>query len=423
MRSPIHIRRLIKLTPSKEGKCSNTEAGSLKSFTLVELLIVIAILAVLAAAVVLVLNPAELLAQARDSQRVSDLNSLKKAASLWIIDNSSDSEGADQTVYISIPDTSLTCANISGLPPLPALWSYHCVTAANLRNVNGTGWIPLNLGGNFGGSPLPFLPIDPVNTAASGMFYTYTPGGSFELTALMEANRHDASISDGGGAPGVYQVGTHIDLTPIVRDKGLVGYWKFDEGSGATSIDSTGKWGSATITEAVWSSSCQRGNCLVLDGINDNAAISAKSSNFSSIHGPVTVMAWFNPASTTGIHTIFSDSSPELQMYTSGTSAFGKAYSAFAMGSVAVGNWYFGAFTHDHPRGIIGTVIRTYLNGDPIGQGNWTWGSQNGYANEGYYFGGYVGDAQMFQGSIDEIRIYNRALSAEEIKVIYDATK
>ncbi|MDD4819148.1 MAG: prepilin-type N-terminal cleavage/methylation domain-containing protein, partial [Candidatus Colwellbacteria bacterium] len=35
------------------------------AFTLVELLIVIAILAVLAAAVVIVLNPAELLAQAR----------------------------------------------------------------------------------------------------------------------------------------------------------------------------------------------------------------------------------------------------------------------------------------------------------------------------------------------------------------------
>ncbi|MDD4931154.1 MAG: prepilin-type N-terminal cleavage/methylation domain-containing protein, partial [Candidatus Colwellbacteria bacterium] len=46
---------------------------SIKSFTLVELLIVIAILAVLAAAVVVVLNPAELLAQARDSQRSTDL--------------------------------------------------------------------------------------------------------------------------------------------------------------------------------------------------------------------------------------------------------------------------------------------------------------------------------------------------------------
>ena len=55
-----------------------------KGFTLIELLIVIGILAVLATITVLVLNPAQLFAQARDSQRVSDLSTLRSAISLAI---------------------------------------------------------------------------------------------------------------------------------------------------------------------------------------------------------------------------------------------------------------------------------------------------------------------------------------------------
>ncbi|MCX6788427.1 MAG: type II secretion system protein, partial [Candidatus Jorgensenbacteria bacterium] len=55
-------------------------------FTLVELLIVIAILAILAVAVVLVLNPAQLLKQGRDSTRLSDMAALNSALALFNTD-------------------------------------------------------------------------------------------------------------------------------------------------------------------------------------------------------------------------------------------------------------------------------------------------------------------------------------------------
>ncbi|MDD4931709.1 MAG: prepilin-type N-terminal cleavage/methylation domain-containing protein, partial [Candidatus Colwellbacteria bacterium] len=106
---------LSKLRSKLSTKCpaghladNSSTTRYLTSFTLVELLIVIAILAVLAAAVVVVLNPAELLAQARDSQRSTDLRTLKDAIDLWTLDNPSLTMGTSQTVYISIPDTSST---------------------------------------------------------------------------------------------------------------------------------------------------------------------------------------------------------------------------------------------------------------------------------------------------------------------------
>ena len=55
-----------------------------KGFTLIELLIVIGILAVLATVTVLVLNPAELFRQARDSQRLADLGAVRGALGLYV---------------------------------------------------------------------------------------------------------------------------------------------------------------------------------------------------------------------------------------------------------------------------------------------------------------------------------------------------
>src|SRR5437868_6520397 len=108
------------------------------SFTLVELLIVIGIVAVLSVVVIVVLNPAELLKQSRDSNRLSDLQTLHTSLSIFQAD-STGSLGSTNTVYISIPDGSPTCANL-GLPSLPSGWVYNCVSTTTLRNTDGNGW-------------------------------------------------------------------------------------------------------------------------------------------------------------------------------------------------------------------------------------------------------------------------------------------
>jgi len=50
-----------------------------KSFTLVELMIVIAILAILSAIVLFALNPIRLFDNFRDTRRVADINTINKA--------------------------------------------------------------------------------------------------------------------------------------------------------------------------------------------------------------------------------------------------------------------------------------------------------------------------------------------------------
>ena len=403
--------------------------NKISSFTLVELLIVIAILAVLAAAVVIVLNPAELLAQARDSQRVSDLKNIKKSIDLFVVDNPTVSLGTAQRVYISLPDTASNCPNLTAtLPSLPSGWQYVCVTTANLRNTNGTGWIPVNFGNVFGGSPIPYLPIDPSNDLSSGRYYTYVMGGSYELTALMEAVKENVSVSDGGSLPGVFQVGTHIDLTPPTRDRGLVGYWTFDEGSGTVAYDSSGKGNDGALTNnPLWQneSNCIDGSCLLFDGVSNYIHIPDDSSlNVEKL----TLTAWVSLTAYTcpGSHGIIVN---KENIYETGTlcsegSLFQAAISP---------NWSWqGASTGVSPVGWHMLAVnwngdreRFFIDGAFVYEANMTNG--NAVPNTSCLRiaarGGCGGASSYFNGYLDDIRIYGRSLSDAEIKSIYEATK
>ena len=104
---------------------------SRSGFTLIELLVVIAIIAILSVVVVLTLNPAATLQQARDQNRLSDIDTLTHAMSLTQTDANPISLGTSSVVYVSLPDPAATtaagnaCTSL-GLPILPVGYTYHC---------------------------------------------------------------------------------------------------------------------------------------------------------------------------------------------------------------------------------------------------------------------------------------------------------
>lgn len=214
----------------------------IRAFTLIELLIVIAIIATLGSATVVVLNPTELVAQSRDSQRITDIKTIRDAINLWKIDNPSATMGTSQTVYISIPDISTTCANTTGLPVLPTGWSYGCVTQANLHNTNGTGWIPLDFRNINSGPLLSSLPTDPVNDISVGKYYSYILGTTYELNALLESSKskeNKVAQLDGGDDPYIYEAGGDVPQMMIeklnnpVWDTGTFSGWSVSAQGGS----------------------------------------------------------------------------------------------------------------------------------------------------------------------------------------------
>jgi len=192
--------------------------GSAQSFTLVELLVVVALIAVLAVAVIMSLNPQELIKQSRDSTRLSDLQNLNSTLSWFNADTRGTGfMGSSSVIYISIPDTSPTCSNL-GLPTPPSGWSYHCVTQENLQKTDGSGWIPVNFNQISFGRTLTKLPIDPINQTSTGNYYTYVAnaGGLYEIDAFTESNKYkNISLTDGGDSDNAIEIGSNLTLAPL----------------------------------------------------------------------------------------------------------------------------------------------------------------------------------------------------------------
>jgi len=192
-----------------------------KGFTLIELLIVIGILAVLATVTVLVLNPAQLFAQARDSQRLADLGSIKGAISLYMTTKA----GPDLAYSVDFCrdqatknywGTFTTADNNFNSSTQPGAVVYAAYNASHLRTTDGLGWVPVKLDDTTGGSPLSTLPIDPTNPNTNIQAYTYScdqAALTFELNANMESSRYgkggdnDVESTDGGSVAEIYEIG------------------------------------------------------------------------------------------------------------------------------------------------------------------------------------------------------------------------
>ncbi len=202
-----------------------------RGFTLIELLIVIGILSILATTVTLALNPANLLKESRDIQRITDLRAVQLAINLYIVRVSSpvldmsNPVSPDCTVFGGtvgrnwFADTAVSLANArepfqdprgpagSCLPdgaPAPS------VAPVTLRGVNGEGWVPIDFLSMSSGSPLPKLPIDPNPELTNalpggGRYYAYhCEGLTYEINANMESQKY--GYNNGGGNEGAKDV-------------------------------------------------------------------------------------------------------------------------------------------------------------------------------------------------------------------------
>lgn len=181
-----------------------------KGFTLIELLVVIAIIAILAVVVILTLNPAELLKQARDSNRIQDLNTLKSAIGVYLADVSTNvSLGTTLNCYMSASSTSPANCGFAGT---------YTANATTGRAINGNGWVPVNFTQISAGSPIGQLPVDPLNTNPN--VYRYVPSTTsltFMLMAPLESAKYTnatngTAATDGGASSTAYETGSSLTL-------------------------------------------------------------------------------------------------------------------------------------------------------------------------------------------------------------------
>ena len=218
--------------------------------------------------------------------------------------------------------------------------------------------------------------------------------------------------------------GTTVYSAP--DESGLMGYYKYDE-SGTKFIDYSGNGGSATNVGGATLIPGVVGSAANFNGVNQSSSNSLPSS-VSGITN-YTFCGWFylfNPAINgyifhTQIGSLGSDNYSEDNFYQSGTNYIFFSASQFSghasTGSLiqfpcAMSNWVFLAE-------VVSGVTRTvYTNAVMVVTTNTTYGIP--------FPTNYFAVAKQFNGtgvlkcSADEVRIYNRALSATEIATLYN---
>ena len=211
--------------------------------------------------------------------------------------------------------------------------------------------------------------------------------------------------------------------------QGLIGWWKFDEGSGTTAGDSSGGGNNGTLMNgAVWTSDSKvGGGAISLDGVDDYVSI--VSNPVSSFSNPISVCAWVlnnNPTiNGTGdfdqtILKLYGDASNSLRFFDSVTSrklvfaykSGGVNTSIISSSAVFIQNqWTHVCYTYN------GTNKILYANGATVS-------SIAGPTYYSYGVGNYIGTMTStggnWGGKVDDVRIYNRALSAMEVTDLYN---
>jgi hypothetical protein len=129
--------------------------------------------------------------------------------------------------------------------------------------------------------------------------------------------------------------------------------------------------------------------------------------------GPVTMTAWIYPRNVSGLTAVVEKetSATGYNVHLDG----GKLHvridgSSMSVGTVSSNTSYLVAGVYD------GTKIKAYINGVNVGEVNES--LPTGIAGKDLYIGSFEG-GRLFNGVIDEVRIYNRALSVDELQALY----
>lgn len=293
--------------------------------------------------------------------------------------------------------------------------------AATYQGIGGTG------GGGNGGTPGVNTPGEDgqVNTGGGGGGAATSSGGG-------------SKGGDGGSGIVLVRYQSTINTptgnsisSPATEEQSPapIAYWKFDEGVGTTAYDSTinhnnGVFGAGT-SAPTWQNEdmCIVGKCLNFDG-NDLVSVIG-TTNISSYTNSRSVSVWFKintsgtqraiistgeiPESTKPLWLLVIRNTDVLSIYHGGSYREGTT-------TIQSGKWYHAEYTYNSSN----NSLALYLNGkieysgthaESVGSTE----NQNIYIGEGYN--------HLFNGIIDDVKIYKYARTASQIKQDYNAGK
>ena len=237
---------------------------------------------------------------------------------------------------------------------------------------------------------------------------------TYTLTGLTPGQTYFIAVTD------YNQSRSESDFSNEVSTSGgnegdLIGYWKMDEGSGATASDSSGMGNNGAVTwGAAWTAG-KVGGGLSFDGYSGAMTV-PNVGGLAPGNTPHTIAAWVNvtslpmPGNRAWILLLGSEGTGAHHwlLNSSGATQLGAWNGAGVFPTLPVGQWKHLALTFD------GTTLAGYVDGVLVGSGAATFNLQGmplTLAHPHLW-------ENDFNGLVDDVRIYSRALDATEIATL-----
>jgi hypothetical protein len=220
-------------------------------------------------------------------------------------------------------------------------------------------------------------------------------------------------------------------LEQIHQDMGgsPIGYWKFDEGHGSTAYDAMGNFNGTLVDSPAWADGARSsshhqplGRSLTFNGSSTYIDIPHHSS--MDLGAAITISAWIKwngNGTAQRIISRWSNAGVGNQQYIFGLNTSNQLSLAIGGGTMASTfvpstNWHHVVAVHD------GTTGSIYVDGEVVAQENFSItpnpGTQPTYIGAGG--SALAMPTWVFNGNLDEVKLYNYALTENEITVEYN---
>lgn len=235
------------------------------------------------------------------------------------------------------------------------------------------------------------------------------PNGTHVLTAVARDTGNNQTTSS--------PVSVTVSNTIPPPSTGLVAAYAFNEGSGTVTSDRSGNGNTGTLSGATWTTAGHAGAALSFNGTTNRVNVNNSAS--LGLTSGMTLEAWVYPTALSSWRTVIlkegsgglvfalyaHDNVPTPAAY---VRVGGVDVRVAGLSPLPLNTWTHLATTYD------GTTLRLYVNGGQVGSQAASGAIQ---VSTGLLrLGGNAVWGEWLAGRIDDVRIYNRALTAAEIQ-------
>jgi hypothetical protein len=214
----------------------------------------------------------------------------------------------------------------------------------------------------------------------------------------------------------------NIVMNALVVPTDYLNYWALDEGSGTTAYDSSGNGNNGTLSNAAWDANGKIKGCLAFNGVKSYVSMNNSLSNDFSIS------FWVQTTQTGALGQWWQGNGLVDGFVAANTNDFGTSLSGghFALGvgnpdttivstvPINDGGWHQCVATRTMATG----TLELYVDG--VWQATGTGNTNSLSSATSLRMGCRQTGGNYFQGNLDDVRIYSRALGSNEVTALYE---